>query len=511
MIIILDYGSQYSKLIARRIRECKVYCEIIAGDSTIERIKSKNPAAIILSGGPCSVYEDDAPKCDKGIFELNVPILGICYGMQLLAHMLEGEVIHISKQEYGRTELSIDDHSDLFSGIHDDITVWMSHGDGVVKMPEGFVRIAHSDNTPFAAIANKDRRIYGVQFHPEVAHTQMGLDIIRNFVYNIAGLSPTWNMRSFVEESIEEIRKTVGKEKVLLALSGGVDSTTAAVLLHKAIGNQLVCMFIDQGFMRKNEAVKIVELFNQHFKIKLIHIDAKERFFRQVEGIIDPEEKRRKIGHEFIRVFEEEAKKLKGDIPFLAQGTLYPDVIESAVAGVSKNAAKIKTHHNVGGLPEKMNFKIIEPLRKLFKDEVRLMGVELGVPETIIYRQPFPGPGISIRIIGEVTPERVRVVQEADDIVMAEIKKAGLYRKLWQAFAVLLPIRSVGVMGDKRTYLSTIAVRVVNSEDAMTANWSHLPYEVLASISNRIINEIPEVNRVVYDITSKPPSTIEWE
>ncbi len=511
MLLILDFGSQYSKLIARRVRECKVYCEIIPGESSFEKIKQHQPKAIILSGGPSSVYDDDAPKCPREVFEMGIPILGICYGLQLMVNLLKGEVVHFDKHEYGKTELLIDDRSDLFAGITNNITVWMSHGDSVLRLPNGFVRLAHSDNTPFAAVCHKERKFYGVQFHPEVVHTQQGIDVIKNFVYNISGLFPSWNMKSFVEESIEEIRSLVGEEKVLLALSGGVDSTTVAVLLQRAIGDQLVCMFIDQGFMRKDEARKIVELFNQNFKINLIHVDAADRFFEKIKGITDPEEKRKVIGHEFIHTFEVEAKKLKGDIRFLAQGTLYPDVIESASAGVSKNAHKIKTHHNVGGLPEKMNFKILEPLRKLFKDEVRLVGLELGVPETIVYRQPFPGPGLAIRILGEVTPDRVKVVQEADDIVMAEIKKAGLYRKVWQAFAVLLPIRSVGVMGDKRTYLYTIAVRVVTSEDAMTANWAHLPYDVLGIISTRIINEVPEVNRVVYDITSKPPSTIEWE
>jgi len=511
MILILDYGSQYSKLIARRVRECKVYCEVISGDASIDEITERKPSALILSGGPCSVYEDDAPKCPKEIFELGLPILGICYGMQLMSSLLGGEVIHYKKQEYGKAELHIDDCSDLFAGILDNLSAWMSHGDSVSKLPTDFVRIAHSDNTPYAAIANKEKKFYGVQFHPEVVHTQYGSDILKNFVYNIAGIPPTWNMKSFVTEAIADIKKTVGKEKLLLALSGGVDSTTVAALLHKAIGSQLVCMFIDQGFMRKNEAKKIVELVNKNFKINLIHIDAADRFFKAIEGVTDPEIKRKKIGHEFISVFEEEAKKLKGEINFLAQGTLYPDVIESAAAGVSKNAVKIKTHHNVGGLPEKMKFKIIEPLKRLFKDEVRLMGVELEVPDSIVYRQPFPGPGLAIRIMGEVTRERVRVLQEADDIVMDEIKKAGFYRKVWQAFAVLLPIKTVGVMGDKRTYLHTIAVRVVTSQDAMTANWAHIPYEILGEISTRIINEVPEINRVVYDITSKPPSTIEWE
>jgi GMP synthase (glutamine-hydrolysing) len=511
MLLILDYGSQYSHLIARRVRECGVYSEVLDGHLTIEKIKEKNPTAIILSGGPSSVYEADAPKCDPAILEMGIPVLGICYGMQLIANLSGTNVKHYSKREYGKTEIVIDDFSGLFFGIDSKIIAWMSHGDSVEELPEGFVRLAHSENTPFVAIANKKKKIFGVQFHPEVSHTEMGMQIIRNFLFEISKLKKDWDMKDFINQEIEAIRQQVGKEKVLLGLSGGVDSMTAAVLLHEAIGDQLICMFIDQGFMRKNESEQIVATVNDHFKINLIHVDARERFFKAIKGITDPEEKRKKIGNEFIRVFESEILKVAQDVKFLAQGTLYPDIIESATTGVSKNAVKIKTHHNVGGLPDDMEFKIVEPFKKLFKDEVRKVGLELGMPEKVVYRHPFPGPGLAIRIIGEVDPERVRVLQEADDIVMAEIKKAGLYREVWQSFAVLLPIKTVGVMGDKRTYCHTIAVRAVSSQDAMTANWTHLPYEVLESISTRIINELPEINRVVYDITSKPPSTIEWE
>lgn len=510
MIIILDYGSQTSKLIARRIRECQVYSEVLSGDASLEEIKAKNPSGIIMSGGPCSVYDDDAPKCASALFDLGIPVLGICYGMQLMTIHLGGTVINVEKKEFGKAELKIDDSSDLFAGIAQNSVVWMSHGDSVTLLPNNFVREAHTDSTSYTAISNKEKKFYGVQFHPEVVHTQFGLDIVKNFVYNICNIAPTWTMKRFVDVQIEKIRKTVGKEKILLALSGGVDSTTVAVLLHQAIGDQLLCMFIDQGFMRKNEAKKIVDMVKKEFKINLIHVDASERFFKEIAGVSDPEKKRKIIGKEFINVFQEEAKDFIGNIKFFAQGTLYPDVIESAV-GVSKNAVKIKTHHNVGGLPEKLNFQIIEPLRMLFKDEVRKVGLELGVPEYIVFRQPFPGPGLAIRILGDVTPERVKILQEADDIVVGEIKKTGLYRKVWQAFAVLLPIKTVGVMGDKRTYQHTIAVRAVASQDAMTANWAHIPYEVLENISSRIINEVSGINRVVYDISSKPPSTIEWE
>ncbi|MDD4527104.1 MAG: glutamine-hydrolyzing GMP synthase [Candidatus Margulisbacteria bacterium] len=511
MIIILDFGSQYSHLIARRVRECGVYAEILDGHVSFEEIVAKSPTAIILSGGPSSVYEQDSPQCNPEVLNMGIPVLGICYGMQLMAKFLGATVKHYSKREYGRIEITIDDFSDLFFGIDPKTTVWMSHGDSVAVLPAGYVRLAHSVNTPFVAIANKEKKIYGVQFHPEVSHTLTGMQIIRNFLFEICKFKRNWDMKDFIKQEIQEIRAQVGKEKVLLGLSGGVDSMTAAVLLHEAIGDQLICMFIDQGFMRKNEAEQIVATVNNHFKIKLIHVDAKERFYNVVKGITDPEEKRKKIGNEFIRVFESEVVKVAKDVKFLAQGTLYPDVIESASSGVSKNAVKIKTHHNVGGLPDDMEFKIVEPFKKLFKDEVRRVGLELGMPEKVIYRHPFPGPGLAIRIIGEVDPERVRVLQEADDIVMDEIKKAGLYREVWQSFAVLLPIKTVGVMGDQRTYCHTIAVRAVSSQDAMTANWTHLPYEVLESISSRIINELPEINRVVYDITSKPPSTIEWE
>lgn len=511
MLLILDYGSQYSHLIARRVRECGVYSEVLDGHASFEKIKEKKPSAIILSGGPSSVYEKDAPKCNPAVLEMGIPLLGICYGMQLIAHMSGAEVKHYSKREYGKTEMNIDDFSDIFSGIDAKINVWMSHGDSVEELPKGFVRLAHSANTPYVAIANKTKKIYGVQFHPEVSHTHMGTQIIKNFLFEVCKLERDWNMKDFIKREIQTIRKQVGKEKVLLGLSGGVDSMTAAILLHQAIGDQLICMFIDQGFMRKNEAEQIVSTVNNHFKIHLIHVDAKERFFKVIKGVTDPEEKRKKIGNEFVRVFESEVAKVAKDVKFLAQGTLYPDVIESASTGVSENAVKIKTHHNVGGLPDDIEFEIIEPFKKLFKDEVRKVGLELGMPEKIVYRHPFPGPGLAIRIIGEVDPERVRVLQGADHIVMEEIKKAGLYREVWQSFAVLLPIKTVGVMGDKRTYSHTIAVRAVSSQDAMTANWTHLPYQILENISSRIINEIPEINRVVYDITSKPPSTIEWE
>jgi GMP synthase (glutamine-hydrolysing) len=440
-----------------------------------------------------------------------IPILGICYGTQLIAKALGGQVKPEKKREYGRTELLIDDETNLFAGLKSRLVCWMSHGDSVVKLPQGFKVLAHTKNTPLAAIGDPERKLYGVQFHPEVVHTENGLEIIKNFVYMVCGCRPTWTTRNFIEQSIKEIKDIVGKEKILCALSGGVDSTTVSALIQKAVGKQLTCMFIDQGFMRKNEAKKINDIFTKKFKIKFVHINAAQRFYDKLKGVTDPEEKRHRIGNEFIRVFEEEAKKL-GNMPFLAQGTLYPDVIESAVPGLTATTAvRIKTHHNVGGLPKDIKFKLVEPLKKLFKDEVRALGRELGVPEEIISRQPFPGPGLAIRIIGEVTPERVKVLQEVDDIVVSEVKKAGYYKKVWQSFGVLLPIRTVGVMGDKRTYLNTVAIRAVTSTDAMTADWARLPYDLLDNIANRIVNETPTVNRVVYDISSKPPSTIEWE
>jgi len=512
LIVVLDFGAQYSLLIARRVRECNVYCEVMPHDTPVAELRNRNVKGVILSGGPASVYENDAPRPDTKLLESGIPILGICYGLQLIAKDLGGEVKQEKKREYGKAELIVDDETNLFAGLPNKLQSWMSHGDTVIGLPQGFKQLAHTENTKFAAIGNSDKKIFGVQFHPEVVHTSKGIEIIKNFVYIVCGCQPTWTTANFIEQQVKEIREKVGTDKVLLALSGGVDSTTVAALINKAIGDKLVCMFIDQGFMRKNEAKKINDLFTERFKVNFIHINAAKKFFSQLKDVVDPEKKRKIIGENFIRTFEEEAKKL-GEIPYLAQGTLYPDVIESAVPGTTtgKVAKKIKTHHNVGGLPEKMGFKLIEPLRLLFKDEVRALGKELGVPEDIISRQPFPGPGLSIRIIGEVTEERVKILQEVDDIVVSEIKGAGFYKKLWQSFGVLLPIRTVGVMGDKRTYLNTVAIRAVTSTDAMTADWARLPYDLLEKISNRIVNEVPEVNRVVYDISSKPPSTIEWE
>jgi GMP synthase (glutamine-hydrolysing) len=512
MIVILDFGSQYSELIARRIRESKVFSEVLPHTTTAADILKKQAKGIILSGGPSSVFEPNSPKCDPEIFTCGIPVLGICYGMQLMAASLGGTVQKGDTHEYGKANFYIDNNFDLFEGLWLEMVIWMSHGDSVTALPQGFQALGHTPNCAIASMGNPSTKLYGVQFHPEVAHTPKGTELIQNFVYRICGCEPDWTAGSFIKAAIQEIHDQVGPtDRVLCALSGGVDSTTVSALLQKAIGSRLTCVFIDQGFMRKGEAERIRSLFTDKFEIELLYVDASERFYNKIEGVTDPERKRKLIGEEFIRVFEEIADGLKSDYPYLAQGTLYPDIIESATVGVAKTAVKIKTHHNVGGLPEDMKFKIIEPLRKLFKDEVRRVGVELGVPDEIVYRQPFPGPGLAIRILGEVTPDRVKILQDADVIVMEEIKAAGLYRKLWQAFAVLLPIKTVGVQGDNRTYANTVALRAVTSDDAMTAHWAHLPYDLLERISSRIINEVKDVNRVVYDISSKPPATIEWE
>jgi len=515
MIVILDFGSQYSELIARRIRETQVYSEVLSYRTTAEQLRQLNPKGIILSGGPSSVYDGKAPHCDPQIWHLGIPILGVCYGMQLMVQQLGGEVKKSEQGEYGKAALHIDDPTNLLSNVKDGTTMWMSHGDSVMKMPSGFELLAHTVNTPCAAIANHEKKLYGVQFHPEVVHSIGGSSLIRNFVYQICESEPTWTTDAFVEETIREIRAKVGHKRVLLALSGGVDSSTLAFLLHKAIGDRLTCVFIDQGFMRKLEPERLLKLFSEQFHIPVEYVNARKRFLEALNGVTDPEQKRRIIGHEFIKVFEEASKEF-GPFDYLAQGTLYPDVIESADTNVDPQtgervAVKIKSHHNVGGLPKDLRFKLVEPLRKLFKDEVRKVGRCVGLPEEIVQRQPFPGPGLAIRIIGEVTAERLNILRDADLIVRQEINRNNLYNKYWQAFAVLLPIRSVGVMGDKRTYAYPIVLRIVTSEDGMTADWARVPYDVLEVISNRIVNEVNGVNRVAFDITSKPPGTIEWE
>lgn len=515
MLVILDFGSQYSELIARRIRETQVYSEVLSYRTSIEQIRQLNPKGIILSGGPNSVYDAHAPQCDPEIWQLGIPVLGVCYGMQLMVQQLGGTVKQAERGEYGKASLLIDDPTDLLTNVEDGSTAWMSHGDSVNLLPDGFEVLAHTENTPCAAIAHHEKQLYGVQFHPEVVHSLGGQALIRNFVYHICECEPTWTTEAFVAQAIREIRAKVGDKRVLLALSGGVDSSTLAFLLHKAIGDRLTCMFIDQGFMRKNEPERLVKLFDEQFHIPVVHVKARDRFLVKIAGITDPEEKRKRIGHEFIRVFESESKRL-GPFDYLAQGTLYPDVIESADTNVDPKtgervAVKIKSHHNVGGLPKDLRFKLIEPLRKLFKDEVRKVGQSIGLPEEIVNRHPFPGPGLAIRILGEVTEERLEILRDADYIVRQEINRQGMYRDFWQAFAVLLPVRSVGVMGDQRTYAYPIVLRFISSEDGMTADWSRLPYEFLELLSNRIVNEVTGVNRVVYDVTSKPPGTIEWE
>ena len=507
-ILVLDFGSQYTQLIARRVREGKVYSEIFPYNAPIEKIRDFSPKGIILSGGPASVYDKCAPIPDLRIFELGVPVLGICYGMQLMAHCLGGKVAKALKREYGKAELVIDNAADIFSDIPKKTVVWMSHGDRIERNPSHFEPVAHTDNSPVAAMANREKSFYAIQFHPEVVHTPLGKKIIKNFVFKICGCKPLWTMRSFIETTTREIKERVGDKRVVCGISGGVDSTVAAVLVHRAIGRKLTCIFVDNGVLRQGEAKKVEATLRKHFHMNIDYVDASERFLKKLKGVVDPERKRKIIGNEFIRVFQDEARKIKG-VAFLAQGTLYPDVIESV--SFKGPSAKIKSHHNVGGLLKKMKLKLVEPLRELFKDEVRVLGKDLDIPEEIITRHPFPGPGLAIRIIGEVTKERCDIVRKADVIVLEEIKGAGLYTKIWQAFAVLLPVKSVGVMGDERTYENVIAVRAVNSLDGMTADWARIPYDVMGRISNRIINEVRGVNRVVYDISSKPPSTIEWE
>ncbi len=508
-ILILDFGSQYTQLIARRIREHSVYCEIHPFNYTLEQIKEFNPRGIILSGGPSSVYDRDAPQCSKELFELNIPILGICYGMQFMSNCLGGKVEYSSKREYGRAHIEIVKGNSLFDGIETEkLPVWMSHGDKVCSIPDGFRLAARTDNCDYAAVYNPEKKFYGVQFHPEVVHTHEGMKILGNFIFKVSECNPNWSMRSFIETKTEEIRELVGNKNVICGLSGGVDSSVASVLIHRAIGDQLKCIFVNNGLLRANEADQVQKVFRDNYHIDLIYVNAEERFLNALAGITDPEQKRKIIGREFIKVFEEEASKIE-NAEFLAQGTLYPDVIESV--SFKGPSATIKSHHNVGGLPEKMNLKLLEPFRELFKDEVRLVGKELEMPEEIINRHPFPGPGLGIRVLGEITRERLEILRKADTIAIEEIKKAGLYNDIWQAFTVLLPVKSVGVMGDERTYENTAALRMVESVDGMTADWAKVPYELLGIISNRIINEVSGINRVVYDISSKPPGTIEWE
>ncbi|MFC1841368.1 glutamine-hydrolyzing GMP synthase [Thermodesulfobacteriota bacterium] len=509
-ILVLDFGSQYTQLIARRVREAQVYCEIHPYNLSIEKINKFSPKGIILSGGPADVFAEDAPLSDESILNLNIPVLGICYGMQYLTQVLGGVVARAEDREYGSAMISILDDGDLFHffDMNKDEKVWMSHGNRIDNVPAGFNVIASSSSSPVAAMADPEKKIFGVQFHPEVAHTPNGLKILNNFLFRICGCTPSWTMESFVKQTVGELQKKIGDERVVCALSGGVDSTVTAILLHRAIGDRLICIFVNNGLLRKNESQEVMELFTDRYNININLVDASDLFLEKLDKVIDPEKKRKIIGHEFISVFEEKSKEI-GDIRYLAQGTLYPDVIESV--SFKGPSATIKSHHNVGGLPEKMNMELVEPLRELFKDEVREVGRELGLPKELVLRQPFPGPGLAVRILGEITKERLDILREADAVLIEEIREAGLYEKVWQSFAVLLPVKTVGVMGDERTYENVIAVRVVDSLDAMTADWTRVPYEILEKISNRIINSVRGVNRVVYDISSKPPSTIEWE
>ncbi len=509
-VLILDFGSQYTQNIARKVRECKVYCEIVPFDTPLDKIREFAPKGIILSGGPASVLQKDSPLCDPQVFQLKIPVLGICYGMQLMGHLLKGEVNPSNHREYGRAHLMVREFTHLLQNVNNGSMVWMSHGDKITRLPPGFKSLAFTDNSPYAAIEHSRDKLFGLQFHPEVVHTIEGKQILQNFLYDICSCKPEWEMGRLADYSIQNIQEQIGPQgKAICALSGGVDSSVVAVLMHKAIGDRLTCIFIDNGLLRHGEREKVEETFRGHFKIDLKVVDASERFLKRLEGVTDPEAKRKIIGNTFIEVFEEEGKTLK-EVAFLGQGTLYPDVIES-VPVKGGPSVTIKTHHNVGGLPEKMHFKLVEPLRELFKDEVRELGREIGVPEEIISRQPFPGPGLAIRILGAVTGEGLAILREADKIILEEIKSAGLYQKIWQSFAVLLPVKTVGVMGDSRTYENVIGIRAVNSTDGMTADWVQLPYDLLGKMSNRIINEVQGVNRVVYDISSKPPSTIEWE
>jgi GMP synthase (glutamine-hydrolysing) len=509
MILIIDFGSQYNQLIARRVRESFVYCQIEPPNISLASIKSLHPVGIILSGGPGSIYEKNSPKIDPAIFNLDIPVLGICYGMQFMVAALGGTVERAKKREYGFAELNIRYPKQLFEGVERKTRCWMSHGDSILKLPAGFIQTASTKNTKLAAVSHRRKKLYGLQFHPEVAHTPKGQKMLRNFLFKVCGCKRSWTMKSFARESIEKIRETVGDKKVILGLSGGVDSSVTAILIHRSIGKKLTCIFVDNGLLRKNEAEKLKITLKQHLNINIRFVAAAQKFLKSLKKVTDPEKKRKIIGRVFMQVFEAEAKKIRGS-EYLAQGTLYPDVIES-VSAFGGPTSVIKSHHNVGGLPRNMKLKLVEPLKFLFKDEVRKLGKELGLPDELIWRQPFPGPGLGIRIIGEITRQRLSILRKVDELLLEEIKAAGYYKRLWQSFAVLLPIKSVGVMGDMRTYENIVAIRAVTSKDAMTADWAKLPHKFLGKVSNRIINEAAGVNRVVYDISSKPPSTIEWE